>query len=646
MKNKYLNCLVFSVLAITGLTAKTYCQEKEIPRELYLAATIPDSLKENANSVLRYSMIQNEVKGPGKQELKVHYLVTILNEKADNLAGIALPYNKKFSSINSFEMKVYDADGKLLKKYRKGDMYDHAAEDDESIVTDDRVMEKGHTVVNYPATIEIMFEVDQTSLIGLGEWQIQIEEQSVQSSYYTLSISDDAGFRYLDKNTNLKPQKLDAGNRISYSWGVHNLKAIKLEDGAMPWRVLPVIRFTANKFEFYGQSGDISTWQSYGKWQQTLNSDVCTLSPERVQQIREMTDTIKTDKEKARFLYKYMQRSMRYVSIQLGIGGLKPFPATFVDQKKYGDCKALSNYMSALLKAVGINSYYAKINAGANEEPADFSFPYDYSNHIILCVPFKNDTTWLECTSNTQTFGKLGWFTENRNALIITEDGGKLVCTPKSNAQDNQFNSDTHLILDADGAAKAQVKILSTGDVRDIFVDALPSLSVDKQKEALLRNLNIKQPAVFDFKTGIDNKGIKEFNLDLDFDKYCDIKAGDKLFYHTQVLNFWDFTVPVLEKRKTDYYFKYPLQGSSATTIDLPPGFTVETLPVNQNLKFTYGNYEVNYAYDAAKNQVTSTAKFNLTNHVIPAAKYTELQQYLDAVAKAQNKKLVIRRKA
>jgi len=115
------------------------------------------------------------------------------------------------------------------------------------------------------------------------------------------------------------------------------------------------------------------------------------------------------------------------------------------------------------------------------------------------------------------------------------------------------------LILDADGAAKAQVKILSTGDVRDIFVDALPSLSVDKQKEALLRNLNIKQPAVFDFKTGIDNKGIKEFNLDLDFDKYCDIKAGDKLFYHTQVLNFWDFTVPVLEKRKTDYYFKYPL---------------------------------------------------------------------------------------
>ena len=94
------------------------------------------------------------------------------------------------------------------------------------------------------------------------------------------------------------------------------------------------------------------------------------------------------------------------------------------------------------------------------------------------------------------------------------------------------------------------------------------------------------------------------------------------------------------------YYFDFPLQKSCITTIDLPSDFEVETLPTNQSLKFTYGNYEIKYVYDQAKNQVVSTAKFNLTNHVIPAAKYTEMQQYLDAVAKAQNKKLVIRRKA
>ena len=75
----------------------------------------------------------------------------------------------------------------------------------------------------------------------------------------------------------------------------------------------------------------------------------------------------------------------------MGIGGFKPFAATFVDQKKYGDCKALANYMRALLKAVDINANYAIVRAGTNEKPADFNFPDNPFNHAILCIPFKND---------------------------------------------------------------------------------------------------------------------------------------------------------------------------------------------------------------------------------------------------------------
>ena len=127
-------------------------------------------------------------------------------------------------------------------------------------------------------------------------------------------------------------------------------------------------------------------------------------------------------------------------------------------------------------------------------------FPYDSFNHVILCIPFKNDTTWLECTSNTQPFGKLGPFTENRNALLITEDGGKLVRTPGSLAQDNQFNTEVHITLDPDGGAKAHAKILSTGELRSVFVDMMPALKADEQKEAILTAFGIKQPSVFDFK--------------------------------------------------------------------------------------------------------------------------------------------------
>jgi hypothetical protein len=132
----------------------------------------------------------------------------------------------------------------------------------------------------------------------------------------------------------------------------------------------------------------------------------------------------------------------------------------------------------------------------------------------------------------------------------------------------------------------------------------------------------------------------------MDYDKFCDVTTGNKLFYRPLGFVLWDATLPAEQKRKNTYYFNSPVSKTCVTTIDLPAGFEVETLPTNQSLKFSYGTYDIKYIYDAAKNQIISTAKFNLTNHVIPAAKYTETQVYMDDIAKAQNKKLVIRRKA
>jgi hypothetical protein len=645
MISKYFNRLLLSAAVLFVLTAKSYSQDKNIPKDLYIASTIPDSLKEDANSVVRYSMEDDNFIGPGKAEEHFHTIVTILNEKGNDEAEKVLHYNRKYSLVNSFEMRVYGADGALIKKYHKSDMYDRLAGDNETMVTDDRLLAISHTIATYPTTVEYIYDLDVRSLMDLGSWAYQGYEQSVQNAYYHISINSDAGFRYLNRNTNIKPQKTTADKLDSYSWKVSNLKAFKHELGSKGWRVLPVVYFAASDFEFYGVPGSISTWQNYGKWQQKLNEDVCTLSPERVEEVKKMTADIKTDKERVKFLYEYMQKNVRYVSIQLGIGGWKPFPATFVDQKKYGDCKALSNYMSALLKAVNIPSCYAIINAGANMQPAEPSFPYDPFNHIILCVPLKSDTTWLECTSQTQTFGQLGSFTENRYALLVTEDGGKLVKTPKSRDVDNQFNSEVQITLDADGGAKAKVKILSTGDYRDDYL-GLMYLKADEQKARMITMLNMKQPSVFTLKPSTDKDGVKEIDIDLEYDKFCDISAGGKQFYRPRVFDLWQSTFPAEEKRKSDYYFEVPMLKTCVTTIDLPIGFEIDALPADQSLKFTYGTYDVKYVYDAAKNQVVSTTKFNLKNHVIPAAKYAEMQVYMDGIAKAQNKKLVIRRKA
>ncbi|HVW13001.1 MAG TPA: DUF3857 and transglutaminase domain-containing protein [Mucilaginibacter sp.] len=634
------------LVALTGFCLvfiRAYCQD--IPKEVYSATGIPDSLKQDAGSVVRYCMEDYDVKGPGKATHKIHSVVTVLNEKGDHEGLVELPYNKKFNTINSFEMRVYDAAGTLLKKYHKSDMYDGAVSMEATLISDDRFLGLRHSFASYPETVEVDYEESINSIINIGSWDIQGTEQSIQDSYCHVSIGADAGFRFSAKNTSVKPDKTSSGSTDNYLWHVSGLKAFKDEERSKPWRVLPKVRFAANKFDFYDYPGDFSSWQSFGKWQQMLNADVESLSSQRAAEIKKMTDTIKTDKDKARFLYKYLQNNMRYVNIVLGIGGLKPLPATFVDEKKYGDCKALSNYMRAMLKAAGINSYYAIVDAGENAEPEDPSFPYDISNHIILCIPFKNDTTWLECTSTKAEFGKLGSFTENRNALLITENGGQLVNTPKTKAVDNQFNCEQHMTLQPDGSAKTHISLKSTGEYRLLYLET-EAAKTDEQKQFWLEELQIKQPSVFNFESGKDANGEKQVDLDMEYDKFCDVMAGDKQFYRTSVFKLWGNTVPVSDSRKTDFYWEWPRIKSCTTIIDLPQGYEVESLPANSSLKFTYGSYAVSYTYNKDKNQVTGTAKFILNNAMIPAAKYTEMQQFMDDIARAQNKKLVLRKKA
>jgi len=643
--NNYLKTTI-ACWCLLGFACSTLsAQEKEITKDLYTSEGIADSLKENANSVLRFQYEEYNVSGPGKYIYKSHSIVTVLNEKADYQSYVALGYNKKFVNVSSFEMVIYDASGKQIKKYHKSDLYDQAIESEESLVSDERKLSIVHTIASYPTTVEISYEKEVNSSFDLGGWAPKEEaEQSVQHAYCRVSIAPNAGFRYLNNNIKISPQLAKSADKDVYMWEVSNIKATKKEESILPDKVIPQIWFAQSKFNCFGYPGDFSTWSDFGKWIYDLNKDVCTLSPQRVEEVRKMTDTIKSEKLKVKFLYELLQKSMRYVSVDLGIGGFKPFDANFVDQKKYGDCKALANYMYALLKAINIPSYWVVINRGMNGKSANAAFPYNVFNHEILVVPFKNDTTWLECTGNHQPFGMLDESTLDRVGVMVTENGGKLVHTPKSKPSNNEFNCNVHLQLKEDGGAKATILINATGEYRLEYIE-LTATKLDDQKEFWQRVLDIKQPTVFDYDPGKDTLYTKHVNLNLEYDKFCDVIAGDKQFYRAMVFPLFRFTAPVEEKRVNDYYFDFPLQKSCVTTIDLPSGYEVESLPANASLKFTNGLYTLNYVYNKDKNQVIGTAKFVLNNQVIPAAKYTEMQEYFDSVAKAQNKKLVIKKK-
>ncbi|MGO8056517.1 hypothetical protein, partial [Rhizobium leguminosarum] len=77
-------------------------------------------------------------------------------------------------------------------------------------------------------------------------------------------------------------------------------------------------------------------WENFGRWQKTLISQTNKLPESNAGFYRNLVKDAKSEKEKVQILYKHLQENYRYVGIQLGIGGWKPFPADFTEKKKYG----------------------------------------------------------------------------------------------------------------------------------------------------------------------------------------------------------------------------------------------------------------------------------------------------------------------
>ena len=190
-----------------------------------------------------------------------------MNEKGDKDAIIVYTYNKKYDTYSYIDVRVYDESGKLIKKYHKSDMYDGAASNDETLVRDERFLGLKHICSTYPGKIEVSYEEDLSSFIDFDTWVLQQGEQSVAKCNLKYHVRIQAlVLNIIVKIYPLARQREMTGNSKSYNWSVSNRKAFKIEEGAKTWRVVPKVEFAINNFNCYGYPGDISSWQSYGKW--------------------------------------------------------------------------------------------------------------------------------------------------------------------------------------------------------------------------------------------------------------------------------------------------------------------------------------------------------------------------------------------
>ena len=617
------------------------CQYAVAQSWAYSLASIPETIKNKASVITHLENFDLEVEDLDKMTYSVHKIFTVLNEDGKRSLGFA-EYNSKYYSLNDVEIKVYDANGKQTGKYKKKDMRTEAI--GEGLIEDGYVTYYNITTGSYPVTVEITYDVRIKGTLGIPDYKFISPKEGVIESNYTATVPANMPIRYKAEHTSLQPVVSQFGNYKIYKWTVKNQPPVEDEEGSSSSSdKYPHIKIVSDKFSYYGFQGDFSTWKSFGSWMGNLYEGLDVLSPDRQQFFKTLVENAGSEAEKIRRIYGYLQQNFRYVSIQLGIGGFRPFSAEFTDKKKYGDCKALSNFMKAALKAVGIKSHVAIINAYYDGEPVDQGFPEDDFNHVILCVPGQKDSIWLECTSSTAAFGELGTVTENKNALLITADGGALVPTPKSSSSGNIISTLTNVIIDEDQSALTETSFTTKGQYKRIL-NGLLKEKKDDQKEAIVFYFGFKQPDDFIFSRDEPSGGDK-VKLKMAISKLPEFNAGNKLFISPRIYKILAKSLPKSENRKLDYYFHHPFEKTDTTIYRLTPAMKPDALPTEKELKCNYAFYKSKCWYNEKENSVYSVTSLVLKNHKIPASDYAQVKIFFDGVMQDDAQKIVIVKK-
>ncbi len=611
----------------------------------YAVSKIPAELLKNANVVKRIEIINFEITNDNKAKYYHKIVYTILNENGDRWGYFYEGYDK-LRSIESFEGSLFDANGKKIKSLKKNDIKDVSGNDDESLADDSRVKWHSFFYKVYPYTVEYEIEVRYKGTMFLPDWIPQQRAMmSVEESKLTVISPAINPIHFKMFNYKGEPVITDDKSNKIYTWEVKDIPAMEEEYASPALHEITTSVFLASeKFVLEDYSGSNATWKDFGKFVFDLKRDRDVLPDYIKQKVHELTDGLSDVNEKIKKLYEYMQQNTRYVSVSLGIGGWQPYDAKYVAEKRYGDCKALSNFMYSLLKEAGIRSVYTVIHAGDENDYLLTELPCSQFNHVILFVPNEKDTTWLECTSQIKPVGYLGTSTCNRYAVAIDENGGTLVRTPKYGLNENLEIRNITATIDQEGNLEATVKTNYKAIQQDRLSGVINGLSKDKLMEFLKEDIELPTYDIKSFNYKEEKKAIPLIteSLDLVADSYATV-TGKRIFIVPNIMTRTHRKLKEEESRKFDLKLDFEFRDIDTVEIKIPSGYTPEAIPSNVKLESKFGKYTASIKFEGDK--IIYYRWYEHYSGRFPAKDYTELVKFYDSIYKADRNKIVLVKK-
>jgi hypothetical protein len=629
-----------SVISIVFLFTTTllFAQKSE-----YNTLTISDSLKENANAIVRLNQIDIVIASQRSMDIKTKRVVTVLNEKGLEAVEAYENYDKS-SPVKNILATVYDSFGKEIKKIRRSDFRDRSAVSGSTLFSDSRFIYLDYTPIQYPFTVVFESETETSNTAFIPQWMPLTDYAvSIEKSILNVSFPSNLGFKYKEfnfSNFNIK-KTVDTSTQLSYT--ATKMLAQKDETASPSLSTLfPRVMLGLELFHLEGVDGNAKTWTEFGKWySEKVLTGTTDLTEATKAKMKALVGAETEPVKKAQIIYKYVQEKSRYVNISIGIGGWKPMLASDVDRLGYGDCKALSNYTKALLNAVDVLSYNVVLYGNPRKRDIESDFVSMQGNHMILAVPNKDKYIFLECTSQVDPFGYQGTFTDDRNVLILKPEGGEIVRTKNYEDSGNTQISKGNYTIAENGDLSGKIGIISEGSQynQKFNNDKLSPTEIDKFYKdywSTINNLKIKK---ITFKNDSDKISFTE-NAEISAVNYGNISAN-KMMFAVNVFNPFTQSVKRIRNRKNPLEIQRGSVDIDEIEIALPANFSIEFLPGNVEINGKFGEYKTEIV-KKDNNNIVYKRKLFLKKGLYSNKEYDEFRLFMEQISRNDNAKIIL----
>ena len=600
----------------------------------------------SADAIILRNDASFTVTGKNKAVYK-NTIEVFLTKKASYCADFSCVVNKGSTKLVSFSGEVTDATGKTTKVKKKDLVY---TEYSEGLSDSFQTWMYSPDILQYPAKVTYTYEKQYTDAVLGYDSFLPLpfgDGVAVNEASYTLTVPSEDCFRYKQLNMpQVSPEHTSTKEGEVYVWKVKDLPPMKVEKYSPPQNErVPKVMFTPSEFSYEGNAGSGENWQSIGNWLYSLIEGRNVPTPEMSALVERLTEGAEDDMEKIRRLYAYLGQNTRYVSIQLGLGGLRPIAPESVFKNKFGDCKALTLFLQTLLKSCGIESYYTVINMGADRMMPDFP-SLATANHVILSIPTAKDTLWVECTNPDVPLGYIHSEIAGNHALVVKKDGSYVTTLPKYPDSANRCDMKALVDLRADGSASVMVSECGRMDFWDSYYSLSRMNEVDKTNSILASN-SLPKAELSDIKVELNSSAepFGELSYSAAVTGYASV-TGSRLFLTANPFQYFgDGRTPA--KRFNDLYFRVGYDMDQSIEINVPEGYVVEVIPKGEDFENEFGavHFECAQEQDGDSVKVKITLRYITKSGTFSKDIYSDYRALKKSIYEACSAKIVLVKK-